>query len=478
MTLPDTKEIIQDGNLAFALQDTDDVFAVIGASSGGVAGVVYQLSNPNDVTSTIGYGDAPEAIATELEASGGIILFSKPVTTPESAPTITQPAGTPPVVGATGSAYGRYDIIVKITKAGILGTSTFQVSKDGGDTYSPDIATAATYLIPNTNVTLTFAAGTYVLADQYTTSTKGPLYSVGQFNTAYDVLVAGTTEFSVLQAVGVPDGASDTLKSTAAATMAANLQSKMDSSFNDHNFYRAIMDGPDIANDATGDGLLSTALASTAAPRVVLVADFGEVRSPIDGGIYRRPAAWALAARVKAASISEDAGYVLGEKAPGKLMSSLISIRRDEAKRQGLNDARIATLRTHKRKAGFYVTKAKTLAVAGSDYALLQHGRIIDKACRTVREGLLPRLNGKVQCNKDGTIFDLDAKAIEADVLKLLKRDLLSAGHAVSATVKIDRLYNVLSNKKLRIAVSILPYAYPEIIETTLGFAALLATAA
>lgn len=473
MALPDTKETVQDGNLNFATGDSDNTFACIGPCSGGSTGVVYQFNAPDDVSATLGTGPAVESMAAILEAAGGTFLFSKPATSADSAPTVTQAAGSPPAVGTTGVPLDAYEGQVKITKAGTLGVSTFSYTLDNGDTWSPDIATAATYLIPNSGITLTFAAGTYVLADVYTFSSKGPQMSIAQFNTALDVLTADPRDWSILHQVGIPYDTTDTLKIAAAVAMAANIQTKLEAAFLAHLPARAIIDGPDVANDATADALYVSGVASTAAARVVLVADFGEIRSPISSRVYKRPAAWPVVARAMKAPISEDLAYV----AEGKLMSSLTSIRRDEAARQALNTARITTLRTFRKKPGFYITKPKTLAAAGSDYELLQHGRIIDKACRIVRDVMLPRLNGKVRTNKDGTIHEIDARVIEQALETALKRDMVP-DHVVSVLAVINRTDNILSTKKMRVKVSALPYAYPEQIEETLGFATLVAQAA
>lgn len=482
MTIPDTKEIVGDGNLAFARADSDSIVAFIGPASGGTVGTVYSFSDPASIVSSIGVGPAVEAMATILEAAGGTVLWTKPATSADSAPTVAQPSGTPPAVGAAGSVpLDVFDGIVKIIVGGIRATATFKVSLDGGDTWTPEIVTAATYtgLMATYGITITFASGTYVVNDQYTFSTVGPQMSISQFNTAFDTLKVSPLDWSLLHVVGIPAGADDDAKVAAAAALAAAVQSKLDSAFtSNHVFARAVIEGPDIANDSTGDGKLITAIASTVAPRVMLVGDFGEIRSPISSKVFKRPAAWPVTARLKAGSISEDAGYVQGEQAPGRLMSSLISIRRDEAQRSALNDQRVTTLRTFKRRAGFYVTKPKTLADVGSDYELLQHGRIVDKMCATTRDFMLPKLNGKLRTNSDGTILETVALKLETDLKAALGRDLVTPNHLQSVNAKINRTDNLISTKKIRVKVSGLPFAYPEQIEETLGFAVLTAQAA
>lgn len=72
---------------------------------------------------------------------------------------------------------------IKITTGGAIGTMRFQVSMDRGayDQIIPSVGSAPfTYKVPGTGVTLSFAAGTYVLNDVYTVNgTTGAVTHAG-----------------------------------------------------------------------------------------------------------------------------------------------------------------------------------------------------------------------------------------------------------------------------------------------------------
>lgn len=475
MSLPDTEETLSDGNLGFSAGNSDDVWAVVGAASAGTVGTVYQFSNPNDVVSTIGHGQAAELVTHLLEASGGSVLFTRPEVTASSPPVITQPdGGLDPVVGSTGAPVDAFEGTVEIVDAGTLGVATFKLSLDGEDNYSPVIATAASYTVPNAGFALTFAAGNYVAGKKYTFTTKAPAFSILQLNAAIEVLKADPRDFDVLHVCGVPDGADDAAKCAATAALVAAVQTKLETLFEEHIFVHAILDGPDIANDATGDTTFIAAMASVVAPKVSLVADFCELRSYLTSRVYRRPAAWAMSSRVKRAPISQDPGEV-GNNGVGRLASSITAIRRDEARRTALNAQRLGTLRTFRRKPGFFATKCPTLAAPGSDFKYIQHARIINKACKVTREAMIDELNKARRTNPDGTILEFEARTLESMFNEKLRAELVKPNHAQTVEARFVRDTDILSSEQLDVDVSVLPFAYPSKIRSRIGFAKLVA---
>jgi hypothetical protein len=89
----------------------------------------------------------------------------------------TQPAGAPPAIGSTGTVAvaGTYE--VKITTGGARGAAYFSYRVNGGAWSSP-VVTAATAALGATGLTATFASGTYVLNDVYSTSVVGYVVSL------------------------------------------------------------------------------------------------------------------------------------------------------------------------------------------------------------------------------------------------------------------------------------------------------------
>lgn len=447
---------------------------------GGVVGTAtFQISYDGGTT----YG--PETVtAASVILGEGLSLGA-----------VTSTGTTPPVITLTGTPLRSLNLRVECTLGGILATWTGRWSVDGGVTWTA-FTSAATVLMAGTGVTLNiaagaaatdnvwtastqgmklaFTAGTYVAGEVYSATCKQGAYDSTAMATAFDVLTADSREWNLLHLVGLPDGATDADKATAAAAMAAALQTKLDAAFTAHRNVRAIMDGPDVADTSGGDTALITAFANAVAPRVGIGADFASIRSQVSKRVYVQSAGWVAVAQARKLSLSTD----LGEVQSGRLHSSVVSIRRNEGKRAGLNDARFITLRTYIGKAGFYITKPKMMAAAGSDFELLQHGRIIDIAVSIARSEGLDLISKKQRTNPNGTIYEVDARAIESEINSALDQALRQPGHVQSTYVVVRRDDNILSTKKIRLKVRARPFAYPEFIETEVGFEANVATAA
>lgn len=115
-----------------------------------------------------------------------VVVSDKLPTTGSSMGTVTSAGTTPPTAPTlTGTPTGAWDLKIKITTGGTLGTAKFQFSTDGGDHYSADIlcANAAFELTDTavdslvgfngkTGLTISFAAGTYAADNVYTATAK------------------------------------------------------------------------------------------------------------------------------------------------------------------------------------------------------------------------------------------------------------------------------------------------------------------
>ena len=75
-----------------------------------------------------------------------------------------------PNLAASGTSLGNYALLVQITTGGGRGAAVFKWSKDNGVNWSSEITvpSGGIYALFGTGITLTFAAGTYAEADQYT----------------------------------------------------------------------------------------------------------------------------------------------------------------------------------------------------------------------------------------------------------------------------------------------------------------------
>jgi hypothetical protein len=111
------------------------------------------------------------------------------------------------------------------------------------------------------------------------------------------------------------------------------------------------------------------------------------------------------------------------------------------------------------------------MAAPGSDFNLIQRGRVMDLACTITRQAELPYLNGSMRVDPTtGFIDERDAAAFEGKVNAKLSAGVVATQNASRATAAISRGTNVLSTSTLPVTVSIVPLFYAKVIATTMGF--------
>lgn len=464
--LPGVLLAIKDGAFG-ASQAIGELLALIGVATGGVVETVYQFADIPTLVATLGAGPTGGPLveaAAEVIARSGRPVLCVPVdpSTAGSVGAVTVTAGgLTPGVGFTGTPKDAYAIRVKITKAGAVGTARFRIAFDGdnpnGPTYSEEIVTAATYALGpmvGTGLTLTFAAGTYVLDSVYSAACVAPSFSASDMTDALAALAASDASWRGVFVVGE---ASSPANSAAAASA---LDTWLGAQETGARYLWGLLQAPQDT-----DANLQAAFSSFSSRRVVVAAGFTTLTSQLSGRGFTRGAAWPAAARAMRLRISQD----LGELAEGPL-DGVTALARDERKTPGLDASGFLTLRTHVGYRGAYVNNPRIMAPAGSDFELLQYRQVMDAGCTVGRASALQSLGQPLLVNADGTVAELEAVAIEARVQAALVEALVAPGHASEVSVVVDRTVNLLTTKKLKLRLRIRPLGYVKTIEVEIGF--------
>lgn len=462
MALPEVSQEVIDGALGLAPDNIDGISAKLGVSSLGTPNTLYSFSRPQDVVTTLGDGPLVESATHHLQVAGGPVLCM-PITagTAGSNSVVTQNGGGP-VVTLTGTPLDAFEGIVKIISGGVVGTSTFQFSLDGGDTFSPVISTAATFLMPRSGVTLNFAAGTYIVGTTYTFTCTAPYFTTTNLNTAMTALLALPNEWVFVHVVGKGTAAADT------AAMAAALEVHMQAAAVNFRYVQGLIEAADDT-----DPNLTSAFASVSAPLVSVGAGYGEMISSVSGRIYKRPWSWGVAARASKVAkkatvgIATHLGRVRDAGIPG-----YTRLYRDEYATQALDAQRFTTARTIIGQPGFFITRGRMMAPNGSDFMFWHDRMVMNKACRVTRFVMVQELNESVRTNANGTIDEKDAQRIENTVTRALFDAMVSTQNVVRATATVDRTINVSSTGRIQVDVRVRRRGYLEDIRVTLGFEA------
>lgn len=463
MPLPEASITIRDGALGLVPQSSQNVVACVGVASSGAVATVQSFGpgNVQAIVDAFGQGPLVEQLALIVAAGAPCIGVRVTASTAGTSAAVVKVGAGTSVMTLSGTPNDAYELKMLITRSGSSPTANeaaFKVSLDGGLTYGPEVAlpSSGAYIIPNTGLTATFAVGTLIVDNTYSSACTAGSYTTGDLNTAIDALLADPREWFLLNVVGVP---ADT---SAMAGVFAALDTKMTTAQTGFRFARALLSAYSGA-----DAALITSFASLSSLRVGIAAGFIRMVSPLNGFQLLRSASFALAKRLAQIVPSEDAARV----ASGPIGGEVVSLARDEFKTPGLDAVGVSTLRTHVGLNGFYVTNSRLKAPGTSDYQFFHHGRVMDLASKATRIGTLQFLNDSVLVNKTtGFILEGEARRIERYVEEQVRAVTTRPGYASDVAVTVRRNNNIISDQTLYVDVRVIPLGYVKAITASVGF--------
>jgi hypothetical protein len=467
MALPRVVTTIEEGRLG-AISLTDDDVCTSNVPTKFAAGQVRAL------VAAYGYGPGTQAASLML-ADGHAVVFTKlPSTTPgdegtEGADNAVTLVGTgTSVITLTGAAYDSGQWIFLVDTGCTIGVTggKFSYSRDGGRSYSAIISlgTATTYLIPNSNITLNFAAGTLVAGDVSTFISKEPEWAGADLAAGFAALLASSHTYSFVHLVG-----------PCTATEGGNVKTEI-TAFEAANKWSSVVVDDLHQTSAQSEAVWLAARivewAAFTSTRVVVGAGKVAITSPIDASAYLRPVSWAAVRR----AVQFDIHYDLSRVKSGPLNATIVNsvgnlIGHDERTTPGLDAARFLTATTIIGKTGVYVGNPNVMCTAGSDFTLWQYRRVMDKACEITYTVLAEQLSDHVRLDKvTGFILEKDALAIESAVNSQLRIHLIAKGRVSDAYFILSRTDDISATKTVTGETSILPLGYLKRINHTIGF--------
>jgi len=461
-----------DGALGVLPASAGKLLALIGSASSGPKNQPATFARTRDVITTFGSGPLVEAACHALE------VYGRPVVIVRTNDTTAGAVGTPDDTGVTGTSEvtlsgvpdDDYELAFKVITGGSRGVAgvTFVTSFDGGRTWSPVTAlgTASTYAIPGAGtLALDFGIGTLVAGDIVTSQTTGPQWNTTDLGAALDALASSAVTWELCGIVGPIDAAAfDLLEVKLGSLHAAGKE-------------RAWIGNTRVPNagesEATYLAALNTIFASKATVRGQLCAGACKLTSSVSGRKVRRPVSFSVAA--VEASQSEEVNAA--DVTLGGLVG--VSIRdvngnpdeHDESINPGLDDARFTVLRTWEGESGVYINRPRIFSPDGSDYQLLAHRRVMNLGHAALQSYFRRRLNKPVLVSAaTGFILEEEALEIEAGAREAMRALIMAKPKASAVTFALSRVDNLLSTKTLTGDARIVPLAYNEFINLTVGF--------
>lgn len=215
MALPKATLTIQDGALGILPPSIDSTHLKIGVCSSGTTNTVQAFADVTAMRTALGNGPLVEAVAgalvTPTQGVAPSPVYAMRILTAASAAvgavTPTRVASSTGLVTTTGSVpLDSYEVVVKISRAGIRATGAFKLSFDGGNTYGAEVTipTAGTYAESTSGVTVVFDTGTFEVGDLFSFSTTEARPTSAEYATALDAALANVLEWSFVHLVGTP----------------------------------------------------------------------------------------------------------------------------------------------------------------------------------------------------------------------------------------------------------------------------------
>ncbi|MDK2955414.1 MAG: hypothetical protein PWQ57_910 [Desulfovibrionales bacterium] len=212
----DVYEYLVDGSSGLTPGSVEGTALVAGVCSVGTVGKGYLMGPDSDVEDTLGVGPLADAMRDVLATAGqDAVVIAVPVTG-QSGGYISNLAhtGTGPDAAISGVAAANADVVVRIAASGALGTATYELSLDGGDTYTDPAATESDgqVTISATGTTLVLGAGDQVAGDTYSYVVRtpiGPISKVGDgpsVSASGDPLAAAQVELVIVSGGGLNEG--------------------------------------------------------------------------------------------------------------------------------------------------------------------------------------------------------------------------------------------------------------------------------
>ena len=469
MSLPDVTITIADPALGLAPPDTSRQQAKVGVCSLGTNNQVYTFGDPVALAAALGRGPLVDAALDTLIATGQPVVCVPVESDVAGAVSSVTHAGTGTGTAAiSGTPNDSFDLIVKFVTgaANLAALPTFKYSLDGGRTYSGVITAAASYVIPNTGLTLglTNGSGTsWVAGDTYSFTCSAPGATATKYMAAVDALLADSSEWFMCHLVGVQ---ADT---ATAATFFATLDSKAAAMEAAYRYAFFLMELPEDT-----DANIKTAFTALAASskRVAVAAGMCALASKLTAGsLLKRPVGWPVATRLSAIRAGSDAGRFASGSLPGVTLPSGF---RDERSTPGLDAINLITLRTFVGVGGIFITNGKMKSGTTSDYQVITNRRVVDIGCKAVRNSALSLINESVRVNPTGAanagrILEADARAIDAQVGQALSSAVVATGDASASQVVTSRTDNIISDGVLNILARITPLGYARSIAVNIG---------
>ncbi len=473
MTLPQVTITELDGALGVLPPSAGRLTAFIGVSTDGPYNVPATFGRVTDLSAAFGRGALVEAAAYYITNTGRpalVVRANAAVVGTAGAITHTGTGTSVVTVSPTvDEPADDLEIVIKVVTGGTVGTAgiSFQISPDGGYNYlPPEQLGVLTEITTIAGIAFAVGVGTMVAGDLYYCRTTGPNYDSGALTAALAGLGSSSIQWEQVVLVGP----------LATTAMAGNVETWI-AGLRTSGRYRSWIGTTRMPNEAESESAylaaMNTLWGSFSTTYGSLCSGAARVVSGYNGRNYRRPFLFGFVGTQ--CNVSEEIDVADVNLGPLRGVAIVDRngnpLEHDESLSPGLDDARFVTARTWDGYPGVYVTRPRIFSVPTSDFQIIPYRRVLNLAEAVLRDYFIRRLNRPIRVDTTtGYILEADAVEIEAGATQAMRSALLAKPKASGVQFVLSRIDNILSTKTLTGTARVLPLAYPEFVELSVGF--------
>lgn len=316
-----------------------------------------------------------------------------------------------------------------------------------------------------------FGFGTYLANDTIAFNTNAPSVAPTDVVNALNALhAAQNVAYSMVHVFPSLNQTVSTVTPCALlATLASDMQSNLTAFAGEPNFYQTpgFISGPDNAATLSGSTPADFVTAFSPLALNLMSTSMGSdsIVSALTGRINLRNPAQAISSRLAATAPQIDPG--LGSL-PG--LSNDNGVTTALATALQFNADRAMSTQFIPGQTGAYVITGVSLESPTGDYTLVELQRVIAKVYNAARLALAPYRNANVPTAAGGVIDPGYAKTMNSQIAAAINATCSTNYQGLSVTVSLTA--NVQSTRTLPVAISVVPFAYLQTINGTIGFIA------
>ena len=470
--LPSVGSQVLDGGLGIVGRQAVGAWAAVGAASkvpgahdvsGQQVSAIQALGTASDARAQLGRGPLPELVASALSVAEGQ-CWAVSVTGAGVAAAIAAGAANAGdgVIAVSGNGAFQFIAKVEITKAGLAGAAEYRITIDGvaGEIRTTP-ASAGTYVIPDTGVTLTFTdkAATpegYALGDTWTVTAAGPTVSTAQVLAAVEEIACSGISVEWISVAGDSVSALWTALGARADALARSMNSRY--------FHFKCQARGQRSGETASDWLTAITGTERGAAVSTRVQVWGMRITEIDP--------WGVTETRPLIGVTSGMSAAL---APHQRISAVKrgAVPRATAMVPALTDAQIlqldqagyATIRQFVGRRGYFVTRGRMLAGPSSDFRTEDRRRVMDRACRLVDEIQISQYLGS-EISLDAEGLDMFRRVSEGPLQLMEDLDQITSFQLeIASTVR-----EILSTDTIRTRIRIQPLGAAEFIENEVSY--------